>query len=187
VVSLAIKNIQIRPRGDGSYSDVLHPETNAGQVKFADGTTVEEHKAKNVLQGDNPHGIIYEEGTWTPRLSGNNTYNTQIGNYVRQGNKVTCFFRIELSGKDMPTGAISMVGLPFTPKATVDGAGGAITRTRNIIFPNGTTQLAVFKAPNYANVVFSPFGDDYSLTVYALTGDNFTDTSTVEGVIEYLI
>lgn len=38
---MAIKNIQIRPKGDGSYSDVLHPETNAGQVKFADGTTVE--------------------------------------------------------------------------------------------------------------------------------------------------
>lgn len=43
---MAIKNIQIRPKGDGSYSDVLHPETNAGQVKFADGTTVEEHKAE---------------------------------------------------------------------------------------------------------------------------------------------
>lgn len=41
---MAIKNIQIIPKGDGSYSDLLHPETNAGQVKFADGTTVEAHQ-----------------------------------------------------------------------------------------------------------------------------------------------
>lgn len=175
--------------GDIPY-DNEESELEATKVQGAIDETVDmvkTHKAENVLQGDNPHGIIYEEGTWTPRLSGNNTYNTQIGNYVRQGNKVTCFFRIELSGKDMPTGPISMLGLPFTPKTTVDGAGGAITRTRNIIFPDGTTQLAILKAPNYTNVVFSPFGDGYSLTVYALTGDNFTDTSAVEGVIEYLI
>ena len=36
MVSLAIKNIQIRPKGDGSYSDVLHPETNGGQVLYFD-------------------------------------------------------------------------------------------------------------------------------------------------------
>ena len=47
---MAIKNIQIIPKGDGSYSDVLHPETNAGQVKFADGTTVEAHKAETATQ-----------------------------------------------------------------------------------------------------------------------------------------
>ena len=54
---MAIKNIQIRPKGDGSYSDVLHPETNAGQVKFADGTTVEAHKAdvEDILEDYQSH------------------------------------------------------------------------------------------------------------------------------------
>lgn len=55
MVILAIKNIQIRPKGDGSYSDVLHPETNAGQVKFTDGTTVEEHKAENATSSNKGH------------------------------------------------------------------------------------------------------------------------------------
>ena len=55
---MAIKNIQIRPKGDGSYSDVLHPETNAGQVKFADGTTVEEHKAEIASNEESGHIVI---------------------------------------------------------------------------------------------------------------------------------
>ncbi len=44
---MAIKNIQIRPKGDGAYSDVLHPETYAGQVKFAGVDMVKTHLADN--------------------------------------------------------------------------------------------------------------------------------------------
>ena len=39
---MANKNIRIRAEGDDDYGTVLHPETNASQVHFTDGTTVEE-------------------------------------------------------------------------------------------------------------------------------------------------
>jgi hypothetical protein len=41
---VAIKKIEIRPKGTGDYADILYPKTSADQVIMADSTTVEQFK-----------------------------------------------------------------------------------------------------------------------------------------------
>lgn len=38
---MVIKKIQIRPKGNGTYSDILYPETSAAQVYCGDGETLQ--------------------------------------------------------------------------------------------------------------------------------------------------
>lgn len=54
---MAIKKIQMRPEGVNDYADVLHPETSADMVKFADGSTVESHKAEDATQAHLPQNV----------------------------------------------------------------------------------------------------------------------------------
>ena len=55
----------------------------------------------------------YEEGSWTPSLGGNTTYNAQTGIYVRIGQLV--YFTGYLNIATIGTGATtSILGLPFT-------------------------------------------------------------------------
>lgn len=55
----------------------------------------------------------YEEGSWTPSLGGNTTYNAQTGIYVRIGQFVyfTGYLNIATIGTGLTT---SILGLPFT-------------------------------------------------------------------------
>ena len=56
----------------------------------------------------------YEEGTWTPVLSGANaTYTTQTGKYVRVGNQVTITARVIWTNNDA-TGSFIISGIPFS-------------------------------------------------------------------------
>jgi len=65
----------------------------------------------------------YEEGTWTPAISGDSgaagvTYSTQTGKYTKIGNQVTCWFSITLTSKGTLTGGtVGITGNPFTPAA----------------------------------------------------------------------
>ena len=62
----------------------------------------------------------YEEGTWTPSLGGNTTYNRQDGNYTKVGRLVNirCNIEVNLIG----TGSTSQIsGLPFTTASTAIG------------------------------------------------------------------
>ena len=57
----------------------------------------------------------YEEGTWTPAISGV-TYTDAQGHYVKIG--VTCFITLTLNGSNTSkTGDTRITGLPFTPKS----------------------------------------------------------------------
>lgn len=61
----------------------------------------------------------YEEGTWTPSLGGNTTYNNQNGSYIKIGQLVYvfCFLNINTIG----TGSTTTVsGLPFNVRTSVD-------------------------------------------------------------------
>ena len=74
------------------------------------------HKAEDVTQGNTPHGIIYEEGTWTPALYSADTdgeFSQNIGTYTRIGNR--CFVEFQISFTTPPTGnvAIAITGFPF--------------------------------------------------------------------------
>lgn len=55
----------------------------------------------------------YEEGTWTPSVGGNATYNVQEGQYVKVGQLVYIFFDIAINV--LGTGSTSTIsGVPFT-------------------------------------------------------------------------
>jgi hypothetical protein len=59
----------------------------------------------------------YEEGTWTPSIGGNTTYNAQIGRYTKIGRLVTVTSRIYINA--IGTGSTNTVsGLPFTVGAS---------------------------------------------------------------------
>ena len=68
----------------------------------------------------------YEEGTWTPAISGITSvaYTQQIGNYIKIGKQVTCFARLLVSGTGSGA-AVNVTGLPFTSaNAAGSGNGG---------------------------------------------------------------
>ena len=72
----------------------------------------------------------YEEGTWTPALSGSvtagsTTYLVQVGKYEKIGRQVTIRGRIAVNLKGTLDGAVSITGLPYTSSAS-SGAQGIL-------------------------------------------------------------
>jgi hypothetical protein len=67
----------------------------------------------------------YEEGTWTPTItgtsvSGSQTYDTRFGGYTKIGRQVTINFFLLLSTKGTIAGDIYLSNLPFTTSSTAD-------------------------------------------------------------------
>lgn len=65
----------------------------------------------------------YEEGTWTPTMTGSTsatgqTYSAQSGTYTKVGRKVTIIGRLTLSTLGTITGIVEIGGLPFACAAS---------------------------------------------------------------------
>jgi hypothetical protein len=65
----------------------------------------------------------YEEGSWTPYISGSSTtgtgtYSTQIGRYVKIGKQVSCWGRLDSSSTPTGTGTLQVSGFPFTKESS---------------------------------------------------------------------
>jgi len=74
----------------------------------------------------------YEEGTWTPSLGGNTTYNSREGNYVKIGKQVTINGSINVNA--IGTGSQHTVsGLPFSAPINVPGACVFLTSATNLV------------------------------------------------------
>ena len=71
----------------------------------------------------------YEEGSWTPTLTGysggnTQTYQYQVGKYTRVGRLVTCTYQVRLSAKGNISGTYThLKGMPFANESTVSGSG----------------------------------------------------------------
>jgi hypothetical protein len=82
----------------------------------------------------------YEEGTWTPTISGDGsvfagtTYTARQGNYVKIGRQVTVMFDISVSVVGTRAGNASVSGLPFPIQNTGDlsGGGGSLGLCQNL-------------------------------------------------------
>jgi hypothetical protein len=63
----------------------------------------------------------YEEGTWTPSVGGNATYNNREGRYTKIGRlvHVSFYFTVATIGTGSST---DISGLPFTPLADTGGS-----------------------------------------------------------------
>ena len=65
----------------------------------------------------------YEEGTWTPSVGGDTTYDNQIGRYVKIGNQVTLWFYIQINQRNSPGVPYIAGGSPFTNSSSITGSG----------------------------------------------------------------
>jgi hypothetical protein len=78
----------------------------------------------------------YEEGTFTPYLSGFSsgsvTYNIQTGNYVKIGTLVYIQVHIGIGAETISGGTIELNGLPFPFKSNADRGGLNIHYAENI-------------------------------------------------------
>jgi hypothetical protein len=86
----------------------------------------------------------YEEGTWTPSLTGTATYTLQSGKYTKIGNFVWAEFRLKINVIGTSSGENQVQGLPFT------GAGSPINSSGGVSYWNS---LAV--SPNYLSLQVS--------------------------------
>jgi hypothetical protein len=64
----------------------------------------------------------YERGSFTPTLAANGggsiTIMTQVGNYTKIGNTVTCTFWVQYSGSTLSGSTVVMTGLPFAKNSS---------------------------------------------------------------------
>lgn len=116
VKQFEISTTAIIPRGQVDISGAA-----AGQIVFP--ATQNPSANANTLDD-------YEEGTWTPTFTANNsstgvTYSTQIGRYTKIGRFVSLELSILLSNNGTGVGAARLTSLPFTSGATT--AYGTIT------------------------------------------------------------
>ena len=92
---------------------------------------VSAHLADDVTQGGTPHGMNYEEGTFTPEFKsstqGDLSYSIQSGSYTMIGDRIFFEIRLKVSAVNtQPMGALTIDGLPF-PTKNVSGRRYAYT------------------------------------------------------------
>jgi len=98
----------------------------------------------------------YEEGTWTPNLTGDGggsgqTYSSQTGTYTKIGRVVTVNFYINLSAKGTITGNVIIDNLPFTVLNTGSLiAGGALALWSNLAVNHNV--IGMFCNTNTTNI-----------------------------------
>lgn len=101
---------------DGAAVSATGPISPGAGVKFP---------ATQVSSSDPNTLDDYEEGTWTPRLTGDTgasgqTYTVQVGRYIKVGRKITCWGSITLSVVGTMSGTFAVIaGLPYLPDTSV--------------------------------------------------------------------
>ena len=96
--------------------------TSTGTIVASSGVAIGGSGAANTLDD-------YEEGTWTPIITGytggnTQTYSSAFGNYVKAGKLVTCTYQVKLSAKGNISGAyVHLKGMPFANLTTAAGSG----------------------------------------------------------------
>lgn len=152
-------------------------------------TAHDAHKAEDVTQGDNPHGLIYEEGECEIKIYGNsgtgtdNIYSTLAGSYTRINNQVTVVFNTELSSKDANlTGHIRLSGLPFPAVDKV---------VLNLFITNvtvGNRLVNSITLNNYMYLYTITLSEDNPIWGYSpFSAVGVADNSIFNGTITYLI
>lgn len=107
------------------------------------------HKVEDVTDGNTPHGMIYEEGTWTPEISGssvagNHSYTIQGGFYIRCNNMIHVEGEVRINTKDTDMSGVARISnIPFT---TAHEGALSIGYFRNIAYTQGTQFLLTLPA-----------------------------------------
>jgi hypothetical protein len=117
---------------------ITSARSNAGDVQVSKGISF---PATQSAQSDANTLDDYEEGTFTPTVSGgitSPTYSRQVGKYTKIGNLVHIQISIETSGGTRNANALVIGGLPFT-QGSFNGGTGYTYAYANSGFVNSTT------------------------------------------------
>ena len=157
--------------------DTSEIENRIGNVE----DDLDAHKAEKVSDVGGVHGLIYEEGTWTPTLEGATvagvqTYSRQEGSYIRINNIVTVFFWVNLTAKDVnTTGTLVIKGLPFKPAGIgqnngvtfgkILGTNLADPYTSIVAYASGNPQFSLFKVGQnvFESLFIGDIEDDFQI------------------------
>ena len=131
----------------------------------------------------------YEEGTWTPNLTGDGggsgqTYTSQTGTYTKVGRVVTVNFYINLSAKGTITGSVIISNLPFTVLNTGSLiAGGALALWVNLAVNHNV--IGMYCNTNSTNIyIWGSTGT--ASTPPALTTTDIANNTRFWGSVTYM-
>jgi hypothetical protein len=114
----------------------------------------------------------YEEGTFTPSVSGGYgsapSYNAQTGIYIKIGKLVLAHIRIAVASGSRGGSALTFVGLPFANQSTIDG-GGFVVYQNNF---HSTGEFYPMVNANTATVFFHE-ANGTGITADELDADNY--------------
>jgi hypothetical protein len=131
----------------------------------------------------------YEEGTWTPVLTGFSgssgiTFSTQKGGYVKVGKQVTVNCSLTLSAKTSITGIVVINGLPFTAGTAGGSVGFALGYWQN--FATTFASITGYIDASTTRVVLG--GQAVSGSSFAFMGDaNIASNTTINFAATYLV
>lgn len=139
---------------------------------------VDTHLAEDVTDEDTPHGIMYEEGAWTPSLiMTGGSYALQEGRYIKINKVVHIWGKITLSTLGTSASPTTVQGLPFVVNTV--GGGFATIQYWGITLPANSFTLiggltdnrivvqAQGSHSSVTNLQFSTLSDTASIRVYA--------------------
>jgi hypothetical protein len=94
----------------------------------------------------------YEEGAWTPvfQNAGTGTYSAQTGRYIKIGSQVFAYFHLSLGTLGTASGALKIIGLPFTSANISANYGTASSIHANSFVTARTGELNSLIVPNTA-------------------------------------
>jgi hypothetical protein len=118
---------------------------NAGDVQVSKGISF---PATQSAQSDANTLDDYEEGTFTPTVSGgitSPTYVTQNGTYTKVGRLVTYSLRLTLSAGTGAASILQIGGLPFTSASAPRGMAGSIAYAAPAVINSTSTNLPTFE------------------------------------------
>jgi hypothetical protein len=110
----------------------------------------------------------YEEGSWSPTVGGNATYNAQEGQYIKIGQLVFIFFDIGIG--TIGTGSTTTIsGVPFTA-ANIPNQSSAWTLNPHYFanIANGITWLSAYVPENATTISF--VGNSTTATTVQMNG-----------------
>ncbi len=128
----------------------------------------------------------YEEGTFTPTVSGGSTagtgtYSTQAGKYVKIGGMVFAEVALEWSAHT-GTGNMFLTGLPFTSAANEAGSGISVGRVSNLAIATNSYLTGYIIASNTAvalRAIPTGGGAESSVTLDTAAAINYSITYMV--------
>lgn len=150
---------------------------NGGQIKFP--ATQNPSSDANTLDD-------YEEGTWTPTVSGDSgvsgqTYSIRYGHYTKIGNVVHCSINIILSNKGTLSGnACGIIGLPFTHLSNS-------VLSASVDFVNLSATLAFLTLSGTSSgFVYFRYGSASNTGINYLSSASISNTTQIKAQLTYL-